>query len=159
MNSVNIIGRLTKDPELRKTEEGRTICTFSVAIDDAFAKEDRADFIRVSVFGNQGDNCNKYLRKGFITGVSGRLRSDSYTDSEGVKRYPINLIADRVQFLQWPERTEEPKIASDSVDDVFEDVDVDLDSVDVDSEDVDVALEDVSEASESLELEDSTELN
>jgi single-strand DNA-binding protein len=106
MNSVNVIGRLTKDPEMRKTEEGRSICTLRLAIDDTFSKDDRADFISVTVFGNQGDNCERYLRKGFITGVQGRIRSDTYTDSDGVKRYPIKLIAERVQFLQWPERKE-----------------------------------------------------
>ena len=106
MNSVNIIGRLVKDPEVKKFDEGKTICTFSIAIDDAFSKEDRADFIRITAFGKQGDNCAKYLRKGFLAGVSGRLRSDSYTDSEGVKRYPISLTAERVQFLQWSEKKE-----------------------------------------------------
>jgi single-strand DNA-binding protein len=107
MNSVNIIGRLTKDPEMKKTEEGVTICSFVLAVDDTFSKEDRTDFIRVTVFGNQGDLCEKYLRKGFIAGVSGRVRTDSYTDAEGVKRYPVKVTADRVQFLQWPERNEE----------------------------------------------------
>ena len=106
MNSVNVIGRLTKDPEIRKTEEGRTICSLRLAIDDTFSKEDRADYINVTVFGAQGDICEKYLRKGFITGVTGRIRSDMYTDTEGVKRYPVKLTADRVQFLQWPARDE-----------------------------------------------------
>ena len=104
MNSVNVIGRLTKDPELRTTDDGKKICNLRLAIDDTFSKEDRADFISVTVFGNQGENCERYLRKGFITGVQGRMRSDSYTDSEGVKRYPVKIIAERVQFLQWPER-------------------------------------------------------
>jgi single-strand DNA-binding protein len=116
MNSVNIIGRLTKDPEMRKTVEGKTICTLRLAIDDAFSKEDRADFISVTVFGNQGDNCEKYLRKGFITGVQGRLRSDSYTDNDGVKRYPVKIIAERVQFLQWPERKERAVAVAASAD-------------------------------------------
>jgi single-strand DNA-binding protein len=101
MNSVNIIGRLTKDPEMRKTGEGKTVCTLRLAIDDTFTRDDRADFISVTVFGNQGDNCEKYLRKGFITGVQGRLRSDMYTDKDNVKRYPVKIIAERVQFLQW----------------------------------------------------------
>ena len=105
MNNVNIIGRLCRDPELKKIEGGKSICTFSLAVDDVFAKEDRADFIRVTVFGNQGDNCAKYLKKGFLAGVSGRFRSDSYTDAEGVKRYPISIIAERVQFLSWQEKT------------------------------------------------------
>jgi single-strand DNA-binding protein len=104
MNSVNVIGRLTKDPEIRKTEEGVTICSLRLAVDDTFSKEDRADFINVTVFGAQGEVCEKYLRKGFICGVSGRIRSDVYTDAEGVKRYPVKLTAERVQFLQWPER-------------------------------------------------------
>jgi single-strand DNA-binding protein len=104
MNNVNLIGRLTKDPEVRKMDEGRTICTFTLAVDDTFSKEDRSDFIRVTVFGNQGDLCERYLRKGFLAGVSGRIRTDQYTDAEGVKRYPVEITAERVQFLQWPEK-------------------------------------------------------
>lgn len=106
MNSVNIIGRLVRDPEIKKTAEGVTICDLRFAVDDTFSKDDRTDFLNVTVFGSQGDVCERYLRKGFIAGVSGRMRSDVYTDSEGVKRYPVKLIADRVQFLQWPERNE-----------------------------------------------------
>jgi single-strand DNA-binding protein len=101
MNNVTLIGRLTKDPELRKTDDGKTICNFNLAIDDPYSKEDRADFIRVVVFGSQADNCQKYLRKGFMAGVSGRIHSDKYTDADGIKRYPIDIVAERVQFLQW----------------------------------------------------------
>jgi single-strand DNA-binding protein len=104
MNSVNIIGRLVRDPEVKRTEDGRTICNLRIAIDDTFSKEDRADFINVTVFGSQANVCDRYLRKGFIAGVSGHIRSETYTDSEGAKRYPVKLIAERVQILQWPER-------------------------------------------------------
>jgi len=104
MNNINLIGRLTRDPEMRKTDDGLSICNFTLAIDDIHSKDDRTDFIRVTVFGSQGDNCERYLRKGFLAGVSGRLRSDQYTDSDGIKRYPIDVIADRVQFIQWPEK-------------------------------------------------------
>jgi len=106
MNNVQIIGRLVKDPEIKHTEEGKTIATFNIAIDDPHSKGDRADFFRVSIFGNQADLCWKYLRKGFLAGVSGRLRSDQYTDKEGVRRYPVVVIGDRVQFLQWPDATQ-----------------------------------------------------
>lgn len=106
MNSINIIGRLTKNPELRKSQEGTSICTFSLAIDDVYSKEERADFIRCTVFGNQGENCKKYLEKGLLVGVNGRIRSDTYKDSEGITRYPVNVVAERVQFLQWREREE-----------------------------------------------------
>ena len=104
MNNISLIGRLTREPEMRKTDDGLSICTFTLAIDDTHAREDRTDFIRVTCFGAQGDNCEKYLRKGFLAGVSGRLRSDQYTDAEGIKRYPVDVVADRVMFLQWPEK-------------------------------------------------------
>ena len=107
MNTVSIIGRLVKDPEIKKTDEGKTICDLRFAIDDPLSKENRSDFINVTVLGNQGDLCKRYLRKGFIAGVSGRIRSDAYTNSEGAKKYPIKIIADNVQFLQWPEKTTE----------------------------------------------------
>ena len=107
MNSVNIIGRLVRDPEVKRTEEGMSICNLRIAIDDIFSKEDRADFINVTVFGNQADTCERYLRKGFITGVSGHIRSEVYKNSEGVNRYTVKLIAERVQFLQWPDKKEQ----------------------------------------------------
>jgi single-strand DNA-binding protein len=109
MNSVNIIGRLTKDPELRKLDEGRSLCTFTLAVDDIRAKEDRADFLRVSVFGNPAELCERYLRKGFLAGVTGRLRTDTYTDAEGIVRYPVKVVAENVRFLQWPERDDSEK--------------------------------------------------
>jgi len=107
MNNVNLIGRLVADPELRKTESGTSVCNFRLAVDDTFSKEDRADFLNITAFGNQGSLCEKYLRKGFICGVSGSLRSDSYTDKEGVRRTPVTVTAERVQFLQWPERVQQ----------------------------------------------------
>jgi single-strand DNA-binding protein len=107
MNAVNLMGRLTRDPELKHLDDGRAMTNFTLAIDDTYSRDDRADFVRVTVFGNQAENCEKYLRKGFLTGVSGRLRSDMYTDSEGIKRYPMSVTADRVQFLQFPEKMQE----------------------------------------------------
>jgi single-strand DNA-binding protein len=103
MNCVNLIGRLTKDPNVRRTDGNKTICSFTLAIDDLHAKEDRADFLRVKVFGRTGDLCEKYLRKGFLVGVTGHLRCDAYTDTNGVERYPVTVIAENVRFLQWPE--------------------------------------------------------
>ena len=106
MNNVNIIGRLVKDPEVKKTDEGKTICDLRFAIDDPFSKSDRCDFINVTAFGNQGELCGRYLRKGLLAGVSGRIRADVYKGSDGVNKYPIKIIAENVQFLQWPDRVE-----------------------------------------------------
>ena len=104
MNNVNLIGRLTREPELKKTDDNLSICTFTLAVDDISSKDDRTDFINCTVFGAQADVCEKYLRKGFITGVSGRVRAESYTDKEGIKRNATKVMCDRVQFLQFPER-------------------------------------------------------
>jgi single-strand DNA-binding protein len=104
MNQVSLIGRLTKDPELHKTGEGRSICKFTLALEDNFSKEDRADFICVTVFGNQGENCIRYLHKGILAGIEGRIHSEANTDSDGVKRYSATVIASRVIFLEWPEK-------------------------------------------------------
>ena len=106
VNSINVIGRLTRDPELRETSEGKSVCNFSLAVNDVHSKEDRADFIRCTVFGVQGEKCEKHLKKGVLTGVSGRIRSDTYKDSEGITRYPVSIIADRVKFLEWPDKTD-----------------------------------------------------
>ena len=125
MNSVNIIGRLVKDPEFIKKDDGLAICELRLAVDDIRSKEDRADFINVTVFGVQADLCKRYLRKGFMTGVSGRIRADVYTDSAGVKRYPIKLIAENLQFLQWPKREDEGQDKVEEIEaDVFESVEI-----------------------------------
>ena len=113
MNSVNIIGRLVRDPEIKKTDEGLAICNLRIAVDDAHSKDDRADFINVTAFGIQANLCERYLRKGFITGVSGHIRSEVYTDSAGVKRYPVKVTAENVQFLQWPERDDIPTLKAE----------------------------------------------
>ena len=111
MNNVNIIGRLVNIPEMKKTGDGLSVCDLRFAVDDVYSKEDRTDFINVTVFGNQAENCKRYLRKGFLAGVSGRIKTEMYTDKDGVNRYPVKIVADRVQFLQWPPREEKPEEA------------------------------------------------
>ena len=106
MNSVNIIGRVTKEPEMKTTEDGRTICTLRIAMDDIRSKDDRTDFITVTVYGSQANQCKRYLRKGFLCGISGRLHSELVPNEEGIRRYAVTVVADRVQYLQWPERNE-----------------------------------------------------
>ena len=106
MNSVNIIGRLIRDPNVKKTEVGLTVCDLRLAIDDPKSAEDHTDFISVTVYGSQGDLCERYMRKGFIAGVSGHIHTDSYTDADGFRQYPVKVVADRVSFLQWPDHGE-----------------------------------------------------
>lgn len=104
MNTVIIIGNLTKDPELRySTGANQTaVCTFNVALNrgkDRNGNDMGADFPRVTVFGRQAENCNKYLAKGRKVAIQGHIHTDSYTDRNGNKVYTTGVIADRVEFL------------------------------------------------------------
>ena len=104
MNTVNLIGRLARDPEVRETATGIKVAKFTIAIDDFHSKDDRADFIRIVTFGKQAENCARFLEKGLIVGVVGRLKSDSYEDKSGVKKYVVDVIAENVKFIEWPDR-------------------------------------------------------
>ena len=106
MNGVILIGRLTRDPETGCTQEGMAIATFTVAIDRPVAagKEKQADFPRVTVFGKQAENCEKYLKKGRLVGVQGRIRTGGYTNKDGAKVYTTDVIAQRVRFLSGKRR-------------------------------------------------------
>lgn len=79
MNSVVLIGRLTKDPEIRYTRDQTAVATFTVAIDRPVKKdaEKKADFPRVTVFGRQAENCERYLAKGRLVGIQGRIQTGS----------------------------------------------------------------------------------
>lgn len=106
MNSVQLIGRLTKDPEVRYAKDNMAVATFAVAIDRG--KDKGTDFPRVTVFGKQAENCEKYLHKGLLVGVQGRIQTGSYTNKNGDKVYTTDVIADRVEFLEWA-KDKEPK--------------------------------------------------
>lgn len=103
MNSVVLIGRLTRDPELRYTTSQMAVATFSLAIDRPVraGKERETDFPRITVFGKQAENCEKYLAKGRMAAVQGRLQTGSYTNKDGAKVYTTDVVADRVEFLEW----------------------------------------------------------
>lgn len=109
MNSVVLIGRLTRDPEVRYTSESQmAVATFTVAIDRPVraGKEKQTDFPRVTVFGKQAENCERFLRKGRLVGVQGRIQTGSYTNRDGATVYTTDVVADRVEFLEWGDRAE-----------------------------------------------------
>jgi single-strand DNA-binding protein len=99
MNSVVLIGRLTRDPELRYIPESQTaVATFTLAV-DRIAKEKQTDFIRITVFGKQAENCERFLSKGRQAAVQGRIQTGSYTNKEGATVYTTDVVADRVEFI------------------------------------------------------------
>lgn len=108
MNSVNLIGRLTADPELHKAESG-SVVKLRVALQRRRGKngEDRgADFVDVTAFGDQAENCARYLSKGRSVGVVGRLHHSEW-DSDDGRRQRLEVIADNVQFLGGAKRDDE----------------------------------------------------
>lgn len=105
MNNVVLIGRLTKDPELRYIPDSQTaVATFTLAVDRPFSKEKQADFIRIVVYGKQAENCERYLNKGRLTGVQGRIQTGSYKNKDGATVYTTDVIAERVEFLEWGDK-------------------------------------------------------
>ena len=102
MNSVILIGRLTRDPELVYTPGNQTAVThFSIAVDrpGTQGREKQADFIRITTFGKQAENCDRYLHKGKQVAVNGRIQTGSYKNKEGQTVYTTDVIANNVEFL------------------------------------------------------------
>ena len=99
LNRIILIGRLTKDPELRYTNSGAPVCSFTLAVDSGFGDNKRTDFINIVVWNKQGESCSQYLSKGKLAAVDGRLQIRNYDDRDGNKRYVTEVIADSVRFL------------------------------------------------------------
>lgn len=109
MNSVIMVGRLTRDPELRFIAgSGKAVATFAMAVDRPFAKEKTADFFNVVVWGKPAENVANYLAKGRQVAVKGYLQSRSYEDKAGQKRYVTEIVADQVEFIDRGERKDKP---------------------------------------------------
>lgn len=100
MNKAIIIGNLTREPELRTTPDGISVCTFTVAVQRTFSKdaEKKADFIPVVTWRGLAENCGKYLAKGRPVAVSGSIQTSNY-EKDGERKYKTEIIADEVQFL------------------------------------------------------------
>ena len=101
MNAVSLIGRMTKDPEVRVTPTGEYVASFTLAVNRPYESKDgqKADFISCVVWGKKAENTGNYCSKGSQVGVTGALRSRSYDNSQGQKVYVTEVICDRVEFL------------------------------------------------------------
>ena len=102
MNKVILIGNLTRDPELRVTPTGRSVCSSSLAVQRTFANqagERVTDFFNIIVWGKTGENCSKYLSKGRKACVVGELQTRSYEAKDGTKRTVTEIVANEVEFL------------------------------------------------------------
>ncbi len=102
MNRVELVGRLTRDPELRTVSSGVSVATFTIAVNRAFSGQNgerEADFINCRVWRNQAENLAKFCHKGDQIGVEGSIRTSSYDAQDGTKRYVTEVQADRIEFL------------------------------------------------------------
>ena len=102
MNKAILIGRLTRDPELRTTPTGRNVCQFSVAVSRNFTNangEREADFINCVVWDKQAENLSKYQKKGNQIAVEGRIQTRNYDDKDGKRVYVTEILATNISFL------------------------------------------------------------
>jgi single-strand DNA-binding protein len=102
INNVTLVGRLTKDVELRYTPDGNAVASFTLACNRPFKNngETQADFINCVVWRKQAENTANFLSKGSLAGVVGRLQSRSYENSEGKRVFVLEVVAESVQFLE-----------------------------------------------------------
>ena len=103
MNRATLIGNLTKDPDMRQTQSGVSVCTFTLAVQRRYADqngEKQADFFNVVCWRGLAENCGKYLTKGSKAGVYGSIQNRSYEDKQGNKRKSVEVIADEVHFAE-----------------------------------------------------------
>ncbi len=116
LNNVVLIGRLTRDPELRYIpNSGTPVSTFTLAVDKGLSREKKqemesknqptADFINIVVWGKVAENVANFVNKGKLVGVQGRIQSRSYDAKDGNRRYITEVVANTVEFLEWGDNT------------------------------------------------------
>lgn len=111
MNSVNLVGRLTRDPEVRYTagENATAVAKFAIAVDRPTQGEKKADFPNIVVFGRQAENCEKYLSKGRQVAIHGRIQTGKYEDKDGRTVYTTEVVANSVEFIGSKSDAEKPE--------------------------------------------------
>ena len=119
MNNVVLVGRITRDIELRTTSTGIPTCTFSLAVNGRTNAngERQTDFINIVVWRKQAENVSKYCQKGSLVGVQGRISTRSYDAADGTKRYVTEVVADNVTFLGSKSSNSQESFAGDTMPD------------------------------------------
>lgn len=102
MNSVQLVGRFTRDPEVRYSDGGSSIARFSLAVDRRFKSENgpTADFPNCVAFGKTAEFIEKYFRQGMRIGIQGRIQTGSYTNQEGTKVYTTDVVVENCEFVE-----------------------------------------------------------
>ena len=103
INKAILVGRLTKAPELRRTQNGAAVTSFTLAVNRTFKNKNgeyEADFINCVVWRRQAENVAQYVGKGSLVGIEGRIQTRSFDDQNGNRRFVAEVVADSVQFLE-----------------------------------------------------------
>ena len=109
-NKVIVVGHVGKDPEMRFTTNGKPVTNFSVATSEKVGESEHTEWFKIVVWGKQAETTNQYLTKGSLVMVEGRLRTSSWEDTEGNRKYKTEIIANRVLFL------DKKKVGEDIID-------------------------------------------
>lgn len=133
MNSVQLVGRFTRDPEIKYTDGGLSVAKYTLAIDRRFKKEGEqaADFISCVAFGKTAEFIERYFRQGMRIGAMGRIQTGNYTNKEGIKIYTTDVVVEQVEFVEnKPAGTgnsgQNPKTDGDGFMNIPEDIDEEL---------------------------------
>ena len=116
MNKAILIGNLTRDPEVRSTGSGVSVCTFTIAVNRRFANQQgvrEADFINIVAWRQTAELCGRYLAKGRKVAVVGSIQTRSYDAQDGSKRYVTEVVADEVEFISGPQDGARPQRSDD----------------------------------------------
>lgn len=153
LNRVILIGRLTRDPELRYTPSGIAVAQFTLAVDRPFTNQQgnrEADFINIVVWRKQAENCANYLRKGRLVAVEGRIQTRNYENNEGRRVYVTEVVADNVRFLESASAVNREEFGSPNYDNqnhgsynTNQDFNSDLDPFSDDGKPVDISDDDL----------------
>ncbi len=125
MNKVVLVGRLTKDPELKFAQgTGTAVAKFTIAVNRRFKREGQpeADFIPVVVFGKQAEATVNYVIKGRLVSVSGSIQTSNYENKEGNRVYKTEILADEVGFLEWASKKDDGVSANNVTSEWSEDI-------------------------------------
>ena len=111
INNVVLTGRVTKDIELKVTPTGKSVCSFSLAVNRKFVQdgERQADFINCQLWGKSAETLKKYGKKGMLIGVEGRLQTRNYTNQQGQTVYVTEVVAESFTFLEKKQSNDQPQ--------------------------------------------------
>ena len=132
INRVILVGRITKDPELRTTQSDLPVCSFTIAVNRQFKSKDgenEADFIQCVVWRKQAENLVKYIKKGNMIGVDGRVQTRTYDNSEGARQYVTEIVCDSIQFLETNKQDSQPSNNTQDTMPKVKNIDIDSDDL------------------------------